>query len=631
MKYAGGLIRHLGLQMYSGAVPAIAELISNSWDADATTVKIAMPLGESIRPDMEIRVEDDGHGMTFDEVNDLYLMVGRNRRRTGRTFTDKGRPVLGRKGIGKLAGFGIARLMEVWTVREGWLTAFEMDYEVMTSGGTAETPESYQPPILHDRAVTEDDPIQKGTLVVLKRLQLKNAINADRFRQSMSRRFSILSAGFEVDLNGDPLLHQEVELQFRFPKEGEEEVDVPGVGTIRWWAGFTAKPIKVDESRGIAVLARGKLAQAPFYFELSGGMQGQHGLQYLTGEVHADALDEDLDLVATDRASVRWEDPRAEPLLEWGQEKVRSLLREWSKLRQGRQRDRLRDTTKYMERIARFPEREQREILKAIEALARIETIDDERLDELVDILVRAFENDHFMSIIRSLRDATEAQQGEIVELIEEWDLIEALAAAQQVRGRVELIRTFRRMIEQKAREKPDMQDYVRDHPWLLDASWEMMVHERALDTVLAQQFEVSPEPIDEDDGTGQRRLDFFVLGDSGTAVVVEVKRPGDLVGKAELEQLTDYVDYLRDWNEKSTGSRRKRARVIGCLVYSRMRDGMGSRVDRMRRDGIEVVTWEQLLETAERQHRDFLEVVKSRAPQDDPRLQAIPPIDDET
>lgn len=30
MKYAGGLIRHLGLQMYSGAVPAIAELISNS-------------------------------------------------------------------------------------------------------------------------------------------------------------------------------------------------------------------------------------------------------------------------------------------------------------------------------------------------------------------------------------------------------------------------------------------------------------------------------------------------------------------------------------------------------------------------------------------------------------------------
>jgi hypothetical protein len=30
MKYAGGLIKHLGLQMYSGAVPAIAELIKNA-------------------------------------------------------------------------------------------------------------------------------------------------------------------------------------------------------------------------------------------------------------------------------------------------------------------------------------------------------------------------------------------------------------------------------------------------------------------------------------------------------------------------------------------------------------------------------------------------------------------------
>ncbi|HYN84202.1 MAG TPA: hypothetical protein VER32_03050, partial [Pyrinomonadaceae bacterium] len=35
MKYAGGLIKHLGLQMYSGAVPAIAELVKNSYDANA--------------------------------------------------------------------------------------------------------------------------------------------------------------------------------------------------------------------------------------------------------------------------------------------------------------------------------------------------------------------------------------------------------------------------------------------------------------------------------------------------------------------------------------------------------------------------------------------------------------------
>ncbi len=41
MKYAGGLIKHLGLQMYSGAVPSIAELIKNAYDANATEVNIS--------------------------------------------------------------------------------------------------------------------------------------------------------------------------------------------------------------------------------------------------------------------------------------------------------------------------------------------------------------------------------------------------------------------------------------------------------------------------------------------------------------------------------------------------------------------------------------------------------------
>jgi len=34
MRFSGRLVKHLGLQMYSGAVPAIAELIANAWDAN---------------------------------------------------------------------------------------------------------------------------------------------------------------------------------------------------------------------------------------------------------------------------------------------------------------------------------------------------------------------------------------------------------------------------------------------------------------------------------------------------------------------------------------------------------------------------------------------------------------------
>ncbi len=36
------------------------------------------------------------------------------------------------------------------------------------------------------------------------------------------------------------------------------------------------------------------------------------------------------------------------------------------------------------------------------------------------------------------------------------------------------------------------------------------------------------------------------------------------------------------------------------------------------------VVTWDKLLDDAERLHREYLEIVKSRAPEDDPRIQEL-------
>ncbi|NMM33631.1 MAG: hypothetical protein HHJ13_06480, partial [Phycicoccus sp.] len=362
MTFAGALVKHLGLQMYSGAVPSIAELISNAWDADAANVWVTIPFDDAVSASMEISVRDDGHGMTFQEINDKYLMLGRDRRVSDGDYSLGGRPALGRKGIGKLAGFGIAKIVEVWSVKDGQLTAFEMDYEKITD--VSSTIRHYKPNILHDRPVKPEDPIQAGTLVRLRRIQLKNRINGSRFRLGMGRRFSILSATFRVHVNDNELLRQEQPLQFRFPATGVSTAEVPGLGTIQWWAGFTEKPIQVEETRGISVLARGKIAQAPFFFELSGGAGSQLGLQYLTGEVTADGLDDEgSDLIATDRASVLWEHPAAQPLLDWGQAKIRELLREWSKGRREVQVKRLWDKTPYMAMVERFPEREQNELL----------------------------------------------------------------------------------------------------------------------------------------------------------------------------------------------------------------------------------------------------------------------------
>ena len=137
MTVAGQLFKHLGLQMYSGAVPAISELISNAYDAMARNVWITLPTGRSIRSNDRIVVADDGHGMSFEECNSHYLSVGRNRRSGQSEWTKEynglsARKVQGRKGIGKLAGFGIANLINVRTIRDGEIAHFQLDYDDLT-------------------------------------------------------------------------------------------------------------------------------------------------------------------------------------------------------------------------------------------------------------------------------------------------------------------------------------------------------------------------------------------------------------------------------------------------------------------------------------------------------------------
>lgn len=120
MTVAGQLFNHLGLQMYSGAVPAISELISNAYDAMAKNVWITLPIGRPMKQTDEIIVKDDGQGMSYEECNSLYLSVGRNRRTNASEWTKpynglKPRKVQGRKGIGKLAGFGICK-NDIWRI-----------------------------------------------------------------------------------------------------------------------------------------------------------------------------------------------------------------------------------------------------------------------------------------------------------------------------------------------------------------------------------------------------------------------------------------------------------------------------------------------------------------------------------
>ena len=84
MKISLNVLEHLGMNLYSNVPAVLSEIVANAWDADASHVSVRLE-------DDEVSIEDDGVGMTRDEVIDRFLTVGFQRRVAMDSSTPRGR------------------------------------------------------------------------------------------------------------------------------------------------------------------------------------------------------------------------------------------------------------------------------------------------------------------------------------------------------------------------------------------------------------------------------------------------------------------------------------------------------------------------------------------------------------
>ena len=114
------VLNHLGLNLYSNTSAVLSEVVANAWDADAKEVHI------SIDSD-SITIIDNGTGMDLSDINNKYLTVGYQKRSESGLSPILHRPVMGRKGIGKLSLFSIANVVKVFSRKNDEINGFEID------------------------------------------------------------------------------------------------------------------------------------------------------------------------------------------------------------------------------------------------------------------------------------------------------------------------------------------------------------------------------------------------------------------------------------------------------------------------------------------------------------------------
>lgn len=339
-------IKHLGVRMYSTLPPALAEIISNSYDADAN--KVVVTLTEDKGKPKQIRVEDDGKGLSLDEVNNKFLVIGRNRRNDeGDVLSKKyNRLPTGKKGLGKLALFGLAKTITILTRQDGKQNEFVLDWDDLSTAHGVYQPKATQ----IDQPTAEVD----GTIITLTHLKRESPFDFSGLADSLSRIF-IFDENFHLIIEPPSGDNISIDNKRRYQAVGKEfEWDITSttlVPTTSEYCGKMAGQLITSEKplapssglRGIALFSRGKLVNAPEFFSSS---TSSHFYQYLTGWISVDFIDLlTEDVISTNRQSIDWEHHEMEKLRKFLSGIVSQVNTDWRIKRKAKKDQDLKDTT----------------------------------------------------------------------------------------------------------------------------------------------------------------------------------------------------------------------------------------------------------------------------------------------
>jgi len=345
MTFDPNTIEHLGVRMYSTLPPVLAELIANSYDADAENIKLNL---KDDTANKEITIEDDGIGMSFDDINSKFLRIGRNRRDDdGDHASAKGRKAIGKKGLGKLSFFGISHEIEIATKKDGKLNVFIMRWEDIKGAD-----KEYSPVI-----VKKDEACgaaEHGTTITLRNLQRDSDFLPEDIATSLSKIF-IIDASFKITLqhnSGTPIevtnerkyAGLDKEIEWDVPADIGMESEYSRKSQVTGHLIATEKPISPKTNmRGVVLFSRNKLVNQAEYFSDS---ESSHFFSYLTGWLEVDFIDDIAeDVIETNRQSLIWDHPEMAELRIYLQSMIRWLEKDWRNKRAAKRENKLSETT----------------------------------------------------------------------------------------------------------------------------------------------------------------------------------------------------------------------------------------------------------------------------------------------
>jgi len=626
------ILNHLGIQLYSNIPAVLSEVVANSWDADAESVDII------VNPKaVEITITDDGHGMTETDINEKFLHVGYQRRdQPGEAVTPKWkRHVMGRKGIGKLSLFSIADIIEVQSVKDGERNGFILDSKAIQKLIKKNPTEVYRPVPLPTKSITLTT---QGTRITLKNLKKNLGHTIPSLKKRIARRFSIIGDAyhFNVKINGNPVsiadrdYFHKLQYVWYYGNDGKDIVTLCSSDKLEYdekrdnkitidekdysfsgWIGTVAYSgdlkDQVDNLNKIVLMTRGKLAQEDILEDYpEGGLYSK----YLIGEIHADFLDIDSkpDIATTNRQEIIKDDPRYIALKETIFGELKHIQNKWTTLRQEKGTEKALEIPAIKEWYKTIPDNLKNEAKKHLGKINTLNFEDENQRREVLKQGIIAFEMLKYRHNLDALDTITSKNIGSLNEVFLNVDDLEATLYYQIASQRVGIIDTILKKIEENAKEKV-IQEYLFDHLWILDPSWERATVTPLMEKKVTAEFKDIDATLNNDELAG--RLDLKYKAVTGKHVIIELKRASVKVDSIDL--LNQVKKYRSGLLKLLKAAGKNEPVEVICILGQRCSDWDTESAEETSRKALSqydtrIIFYDELIENSYRSYKSYLD-----------------------
>jgi len=450
------LFKTLSDETYKDVYQPFVELVSNSYDADASKVDIRISLPSDNSDDRVITIEDNGHGMDSEDLKNRFFNISVSQQPP---VSPKGRKRKGNKGIGRLSGFKLGKNLKYTIIKSNQEHKFELSYEKIK-----------QLQFIDDVNIVIDSQKttkKSGLTIVITEISHLD-IPIDTLKQKLLSNFNT-NDEFQIFINGQKL--EPVELRGD-KKEFEIHVNEK---TLNGWLINSPDKIK---NYGIQVKYNERAIGDAIAPKLS-----KEIIEHLYGEIDLSDL-ENIDF------SANWDSLLDNELAKQIKDELKKILINEIEnniaINVDAEFKKNMAIPEYRHRIESLPSFSQKAAEKTIkDAIRTIKYNEKDVMKTIVELSIKSYEQNEVYEILKKLNNARNEDITKLAAALQQWGIKEVADILTLLQQRFKVLDAFEEMInDKKTLELKGTHAVLQDNLWIVDERYEWYISNKSLKTI---------------------------------------------------------------------------------------------------------------------------------------------------